>query len=72
MLQDNHMFTHIHSTQEEGWCPVKKVITTHTNSFLEQQEQKNIISLSNKVIITSLLCQLNADDLIGDIIKREG
>jgi len=35
-LQDNHMFTHIHSTQEEGWHPVGEVIVTHTNSFSKQ------------------------------------
>ena len=65
------MFTCIHSTQEEGWHSVREIIITHTNSFLKQQEQKGIISPNNKMAITSLLHQLNAEDLTGDIIKEE-
>jgi len=44
---------------------------THINFFSEQQEQKNMISLSERIIITSLLCQLNVKDLTEDIIKKE-
>ena len=65
------MFTYIHSTQEEDWRLVGETITTHTNSFSKQQEQKGMISLSKKIIVTSLLHQLNAEDLTEDIIKKK-
>ena len=71
MLQDNYMFAHIHLMQEEGWCPVGETITTHTNSFSEQQEHKGMISLNNRMTVTSLLCQLNAEDLTGGIIREK-
>ena len=71
ILQDNHMFTCIYSTQKKGWRPVRKTIATHTNSFSKQQEHKGMISLSDRIIITSLLHQLNAIDLTGGIIKKE-
>ena len=70
-LQKNCMFTHIHLTQKKGWRPVKAAIAIHTNSFLKQQEHKGIISLNNRITVTSLLCQLNAEDLTEDIIKKE-
>jgi len=65
------MFTCIHSTQEEGWRPVGETIMTHTNFFSKQQEQEGIISLSKRITVTSLLYQLNAEDLTGDIIREE-
>ena len=65
------MFIYVHLTQEEGWHSVKKTIITHTNSFLKQQEQKGIISLSKRMIITSLLHQLNVENLIEGIIKKK-
>jgi len=65
------MFTHIHSTQEEGWHSVREIIITHTNSFLKQQEQKGIISPNERITVTSLLHQLNTEDLTGGIIREE-
>ena len=53
MLQDNCMFAHIHSTQEEGWHPIREVIATHTNSFSIQQEQDGITSLKEKMVVIS-------------------
>ena len=70
-LQDNHMFAHIHSTQEDGWRLVRAAITTHTNTFSTQQEHKGITSLNKRMTVTSLLCQSKAEDLIGDIIREE-
>ena len=49
------MFTHIHLTQEDSWHLVKKVITTHTNTFLTQQEQNGITSLRKKMVVISWL-----------------
>jgi len=43
----------------------------HTNPFFKQQEQKDMISLSKKIIITSLLCQLNANNLTEGMIKKK-
>ena len=65
------MFTYIHLTQEKGWHLVGEIITIHTNSFSEQQEQKGIISPNKRMTVTSLLHQLNAEDLIKDIIRKE-
>ena len=65
------MFANIHSAQKEGWHSVREVIVTHTNSFSEQQEQEGMISLSNRIIVTSLLCQPKAEDLTRDIIKKK-
>jgi len=65
------MFTYVHLTQEDGWRPVKAVIATHTNFFSEQQEHKGMISLNNKMTVTSLLHQLDAEDLTGGIIREE-
>jgi len=36
MLQDNCMFICVHLAQEKSWCPIKKAIATHTNSFSKQ------------------------------------
>jgi len=71
ILQDNCMFIYIHLTQEEDWCLVRAVITTHTNSFLKQWEHKGMILLNNKMIVTSLLHWLNIKDLTGDIIREK-
>jgi len=71
MLQDNCMFTCVHLMQEEDWHLVKEVIAIHTNSFSKQQEYKGMISFNKRIIITSLLCQLNTEDLTGGIIKKE-
>ena len=49
------MFAHIHSMQEEGWCPVGEIIITHTNTFLTQQEQKGMTLPSKRITVTSLL-----------------
>jgi len=65
------MFTYIHLTQEEGWCLVRKIIVTHTNSFSKQWEQEGMISLSKRMIIISLLHWLNAEDLTGGIIRAK-
>ena len=65
------MFACVHLMQKKGWRPVKEAIPTHTNSFLKQQEHKDMILLSNKMIVTSLLHQLNTEDLTGGIIKKE-
>jgi len=65
------MFACIHSTQEDGWWPVRTAIVTHTNAFLTQWEQEGITSPNNRMIVTSLLQQLEAEDLIGGIIKEE-
>jgi len=70
-LQDNHMFTHIHLIQKKNWHSVRKAIATHTNSFSKQQEQKGIISPNKKMIVTSLLHQLNAKNLTGGIIIKK-
>ena len=70
-LQDNHIFTHIHSIQEKSWQPVKAMITTHTNTFSTQQKQKGMILLSKRMTVTSLLCQLNAEDLTEGIIREK-
>jgi len=69
--QDDHMFARVHSTHEEGWQPVEAAIVTHTNFFSTQQEHKGITSLSKRMIVTSLLWQSEAEDLIGGIIKEE-
>ena len=71
ILQDNCMFTYIHSTQKESWHPVREVIATHTNSFSEQQAHKGMILFSNRMTVTSLLHQLNAENLTGGIIKEK-
>ena len=71
MLQDNRMFTYIYLTQKEGWRPVGTVIITYTNSFSKQQEHKGMILLSKRMIVTSLLHQLNAKDLTGDMIREK-
>ena len=55
ILQDNHMFTHIHSTQEDSWRPVGEAIATHTNAFSTQQKQNGITSPREKMIVTSQL-----------------
>ena len=65
------MFACVYLTQEEDWCLVKKVIMTHTNSFSKQQEQKGMISLNNRITVTSLLYWPNTEDLTGDIIRKE-
>ena len=70
-LQDNCMFTCIHSTQEEGWQPVEAIIVTHTNFFSSQQEHKGMTSPSKRMTVTSLLQQSEAEDLIKGIIKEE-
>ena len=57
--------------QEKSWHLVKKTIITHTNSFSKQQKHKNIISLSKRMIFTSLLHQLNAKDLTRGIIRKK-
>ena len=71
MLQDNCMFTHIHLIQKESWRLVRETIATHTNFFSEQQEQDSMISLSKKITVTSLLHQPDAEDLMGDIIRKK-
>jgi len=65
------MFVYIHSTQEEGWQPVRAVIVTYTNFFSLQQEHRGITSSSKRIIVTSLLQQSKAEDLIGGIIREE-
>ena len=52
---DDHMFTYVHSTQEDGWRPVKAAIVTHTNFFSTQQEQEGITLLNERMTVTSLL-----------------
>ena len=49
------MFAHVHSTQEDGWQPVRTAIVTHTNAFLTQQEQEGMTSPNKRMIVTSLL-----------------
>ena len=71
ILQDNCMFAYVHFTQEEGWCPVREAMTTHTNFFFLQQEHKGITSPSNRIVVTSLLHQPDAEDLMGGIIKSK-
>ena len=70
-LQDDYMFACIHLMQEDGWRPVRETIITHTNTFSKQQEQEGMISPSKRMIITSLLCQPDAEDLMGGIIREE-
>jgi len=70
-LQDNHMFTCVHLTHEEGWWPVGTVIATHTNFFSLQWEHDSIISPNKRMIVISLLQQLEAEDLIKGIIKKK-
>jgi len=70
-LQNNHMFTYIHSTQEEGWQPAETAIATYTNFFSSQQEHNSITSPNKRMTVTSLLQQSKAEDLIKDIIKEE-
>ena len=65
------MFACIHLTQKKGWQPVKEIIATHTNFFSSQQKHKGMISLSKKMTVTSLLHQLDADDLTKNIIREE-
>ena len=65
------MFAYIHLTQEDSWHLIKAVITTHTNTFLTQQEQEGMTLLSKRITVTSLLHQLNAEDLTGDIIREK-
>jgi len=71
ILQDNCMFACIHLTHKEGWHLIRTAITTHTNFFLTQQEYKGITSLNKKMTVTSLLHQLEAEDLIRGIIKEK-
>jgi len=70
-LQDNCMFACIHLMQENGWCPVKEVIMTHTNTFLTQQEQDSITLLKERMVVISQLQQSETEDLIGNIIRNE-
>ena len=70
-LQDDCMFTCVHSMQEDGWRLVGEAIITHTNAFSTQQEQEGITSLSKRMTVTSLLCQSEAEDLIEDIIRNK-
>jgi len=69
--QDNYIFTCIHSTQEDSWHPVRETITTHTNTFSTQQEQKGMTSPSKRITVTSLLHQSKAKDLMGGIVKNK-
>ena len=62
------MFICVHLTQEKDWCPIREVITTHTNSF---SEQKGMISPNKRITVTSLLHQPDAEDLIKNIIRKE-
>ena len=71
MLQDNCMFVYIHSIQKKNWCLIETAIATHTNSFSKQQEQKGMILFNKRMTVTSLLCQPNAEDLTGGMIKEE-
>jgi len=70
-LQDNCMFACVHSTHEDSWCLVRAAITTHTNAFSTQQEQEGMTSSSKRIIVTSLLRQSEAEDLIKGIIKNK-
>jgi len=65
------MFTHVHSTQEDSWRPVREVITTHTNAFSTQQEQDSIILPKERMVVISQLHQPDAEDLMGGIIRKE-
>ena len=65
------MFTYIHLTQKEDWHLVRETIITHTNSFSKQQEHKGMISPNKRITVTSLLHQLNAEDLTRDMIREE-
>jgi len=70
-LQDNCMFAYIHSTHKKGWQPVGVTIVTHTNFFSTQWKHRGITSPNKRMTVTSLLQQSEAEDLIGDIIKKE-
>ena len=56
------MFTCIHLAQEEGWQPVREVITTHTSFFSAQQEHNGIVSPNNQIIATTLAHLTDADE----------
>jgi len=71
MLQDDCIFACVYLTQEEGWHSVRETIITHTNSFSKQQEQEGIILPNKRMTVTSLLHQLNAEDLTGGIVKEK-
>jgi len=70
-LQDDCMFACIHSTQEDSCWPVGTAIVTHTNAFSTQQEQDSIILLKDRIVVISWLQQLEAEDLIGGIIRNK-
>ena len=70
-LQNNHMFIYIHFMQKKSWQSVRETIAIHTNFFPSQQKQKGIISFNNKITVTSLLYQLNANDLTEGIIRKK-
>ena len=70
-LQDNCMFTQVHLIQEDSWHPVRETIITHTNTFLTQQEQDGIILLKERMVVTSWLQQLEAENLIRGIIRNK-
>ena len=65
------MFACVHSMQEDGWCPVRKAIATHTNTFSTQQEQDSIILPREKMVVISWLQQSETEDLIGGIIRNK-
>jgi len=71
ILQNDCMFVYIHSTQKENWQLVGKVIVIHINFFPSQSEQKDMIFPNDKMTVTSLLCQLNVENLTGGMIKKE-
>ena len=66
-MQEECIFAFIHLVQEEGWRPAGDVIVTHTNFFLEQREQDNIISPSDSIVDTIRVRRLDAEDFIGGI-----
>ena len=48
------MFAFVHSAHDKGWRLVGDTIVIYTNPFLEQREQRGIISLINSISETSL------------------
>ena len=61
------MFDLVYLTQKEGWRFEGAIIAIYTNPFDTQREQVGMISLSERIIATTRVRRLNAEDLTGGI-----
>ena len=61
ILQNEHMFTYVHSAQEEGWQLVRETIAIHTSFFSTQQEHNSIVLPNNQIVMMTYACLIDAD-----------